>query len=117
MINLTPAAAEQILFAQEHGDSAGLALRIAARRDEDGQIEFAMGFDEEREQDLAFASRGVELLVGPSSQALLDGVTLDFVEYEAGDYRFIFIPPGSSCEAPAQSPGCGSGGCSGCRGG
>ena len=116
MISLTPAAAEQILVAQEQGDNAGLALRIAARLDDDGRIEFGMGFDEERERDLAFASQGVELLVGASSQALLEGVTIDFVEYEAGEYRFIFIPPESACEAPAQSPGCGSGGCSRCGG-
>lgn len=115
MMSLTPAAARQIQEAAEQGRHEGLSLRIAAHQGSDGEIEYGMGFDEEREEDVAFIEKGVNLLVGEASQALLDGTTLDFVEYQPGDFRFIFIPPQSESEAPPPSS-CGGGGCSRCGG-
>ncbi|MDD5295438.1 MAG: iron-sulfur cluster assembly accessory protein [Rhodocyclaceae bacterium] len=116
MITITPMAAEQIRAALAESEEEGLNLRIAARQTPDGGIEYGMGLDEVRENDMNFNCEGVEVLLGPSSRELLAGVILDFVEYQPGDFRFIFVPP-SSCSTGAASGGCGSGGCGGCGGG
>lgn len=117
MITITPSAAEQIRAALAESEEEGLYLRIAARHTPDGSIEFGMGLDEVRENDMNFNCEGVDVLLGPSSRDLLVGVSLDFVEYQPGEFRFIFIPPASSCSTGAASGGCGSGGCGGCGGG
>jgi iron-sulfur cluster assembly protein len=116
MITVTPGAAAQIRAAAIESEAAGLALRIAARRDADGSIHYAMGFDDAREPDLRLTSEGIELVVSPGERDLLSGMTLDFVEYEQGDFRFIFINPNDAATAPKPRQGCGSGGC-GCAGG
>jgi iron-sulfur cluster assembly protein len=92
-ITVTPGAAEQIRVAAEASDSKRLALRIAARRDADGTIDYQMGFDNARKGDLALDAGGIELVVAEENADLLDGMTLDYVELEPGDFRFIFINP------------------------
>ena len=116
MITVTPSAAQQIRIAATQSNADEMGLRIAARRDADGSLHYAMGFDEARDDDLVLPSEGIALVVSPAHRDLLDGLTLDYVEYEAGDFRFIFINPNES-PAPAPSPGgCGAGTC-GCGGG
>lgn len=91
---VTPQAVTQIKSAAQQSEiEAEPTLRIAARTLPDGSIDYSMGFDEQREFDLELASNGVSILIGPSSRALLEGVTLDFVEMEPGQFHFIFIPP------------------------
>ena len=120
MITVTPSAAQQIRIAATQADSDEMGLRIAARRDAAGAIHYAMGFDEARNDDRVVSSEGIALVVAAGETDLLDGMTLDYVEYAPGDFRFIFINPNDATSAPAEpapSPakGCGSGGC-GCGG-
>ena len=112
MITITPSAAAQIRAATDQAGVDGLALRIAARQDGEGGIEYGMGFDEARDTDTQLECAGVDVLVGAASHGLLTGTTLDFVEFEPGDFRFIFIPP---CTAAPQAGACSSGACGGCR--
>jgi iron-sulfur cluster assembly protein len=117
MITVTPSAAAQIRAAATQSDSDEMGLRIAARRAADGTLDYAMGFDEPRGDDLVLSSEGIALVVSPQNRELLDGMTLDYVEFEPGDFRFIFVNPNEPGAAPAGSGGgCGSGGC-GCGGG
>ena len=116
MITVTPTAEQQIRAAAIASDAEGLALRIAARRDADGSLHYAMGFDEVRGQDLRVASEGIDLVVATGERDLLTGMTLDYVEYEAGDFRFIFINPNDAPAPPPAGCGTGTGGC-GCAGG
>lgn len=113
MFTLTPAATNEILAAAERSDAIGLALRVAAQRDDDGSVRFGMGFDEERVGDDPLRFEDLTVLVGSGSRALLDGVVLDFVEIEPGLPQFVFIPPASAPDAPSA---CGSGGCGSCSG-
>jgi iron-sulfur cluster assembly protein len=79
-----------------------------------------MGFDAVRDTDLEVESEGVVVLVDPGHRALLAGMTLDYVEYEQGDFRFIFINPNdrpATPGAPGTTTGTGSGGGCGCKGG
>jgi len=125
MITVTPSAAQQIRIAATQSDADEMGLRIAARRDADGSLHYAMGFDDARDDDLVVPSEGIALVVSPAHRELLDGLTLDYVEYEAGDFRFIFINPNDAAAVPpaptdagadpAAPQGCGSGGC-GCGG-
>jgi iron-sulfur cluster assembly accessory protein len=93
MITVTPSAAQQIRVAATQSDCDEMGLRIAARRDATGGVHYVMGFDEARGDDLVVTSEGIAIVVAPSQTALLEGLTLDYVEYEAGDFRFILINP------------------------
>jgi len=118
MITVTPSAAQQIRVAATQSESDEMGLRIAARRAADGSLHYAMGFDEARNDDLVVTSEGIALIVSPRDTGLLDGMTLDFVEYEPGDLRFIFINPNDAAPVAAAEPaaaatapqGCGGGG-------
>lgn len=114
MLTVTTAAAAQIRAAAEDNDAVGMALRVAARRADDGSIEYGMGFDETHDDDepLDFGDLTVVVSAG-SSRTLLTGTTLDFVEIEPGNFRFIFVP-GEPEAASASAGSCGSGGCSRC---
>ena len=121
MFSLTPAAAQEILAAAQRSNAAGMALRVAARQVADGSIEYGMGFDDERDDDLPVEFGGLKVLVGSPSRPLLEGTVLDFVELEPGRHDFVFIPldepvaAASGCASAAPKAGaCGSGGCGSC---
>jgi iron-sulfur cluster assembly protein len=120
MITVTPQAARQILASAEQGGMEKLALRVAARRTPEGHFEYGLGFDELKDDDLTFDCEGLQVVCEPEYEALLKGATLDFVEIEPGEYRFIFLNPNDPhFQPPQESAGCApsscsSGGCSGC---
>jgi len=91
MITLSASAVRQILAATQTGGAQEQALRVAARRMPDGSLEYGLGFDEPREGDLALEQDGVQLLIGVPSQPLLEGITIDFSEYEPGARGFVFL--------------------------
>lgn len=102
MIKITDAAAEQIRRANNNPDVFEMILRVAAYQEDDGSVNFGMGFDIERADDEHLIVNGIQLLIAPGSTPYLQGVTLDFVEMSPGDLRFIFIPPYSAEDAPAD---------------
>ena len=110
--SLTKEAAAQIRQAAAD-DAADWSLRIAARRHDDGSMQYGMGFDEPREGDLPLELEGVRLLIGPPSQPLLQGTQLHYAELEPGRFDFIFIADAAAATEPT-SAGCGHGGCSSC---
>jgi len=117
MITLTDAAAKQILKSAEEGKMDNLALRLAAKQKPDGSMDYGMGFDEIRDDDMTFQCEGVEVVIAPEFGPLLKGATIDFVEFQPGDMRFIFMNPNDANYTPPAEEGeggCGSGGCSSC---
>ena len=112
MFALTPPAAEQIVRAAADQLDPQPMLRVAAKLDEDdGELVYGMGFDEQRENDLVVDCGGVTILISPPSQPLLANTTLDFAEVQPGEFQFIFR---GGCVSPEPKKGCGScgGGCS-----
>lgn len=109
MISLTKAAADQIRIAASQSGAENMALRIAARVNDAGMLEFGMGFDDERGNDAAVDSWGVTLLINAQSKPYLDDVTIDFTEVAPGESRFVF--------SKASAGGCGTGGGGGGGGG
>ncbi|MEX2241494.1 MAG: iron-sulfur cluster assembly accessory protein [Burkholderiales bacterium] len=93
MISVTPQAAEQIAKSAAQAGGGSPSLRLAARLDDKGVIEYGMGFDDAAEGDARVACNGVTILVAPGSVELLTGATLDYVEINPGEWRFIFLNP------------------------
>ena len=102
MIKITDAAAAQIRVANNNPDVFEMILRVAAYQEDDGSVNYGMGFDTEREADEHLVVNGIEILIAASSTPYLQGVTLDFVEMNPGDMRFIFIPPYSAEDGPTE---------------
>ena len=91
---ITPKAAAQVVQAAAESGEGQPVLRVAAKRDRDGSIDYAMGFDEPREEDTVSLQHGVRLLIGPTSIELLNDTVLDFVYMENEvDPQFIFRNP------------------------
>ena len=91
---ITPKAAAQVVHAAAESGEGQPVLRVAAKRDRDGSIDYAMGFDEPREEDTISLQHGVRLLIAPTSIELLNDTVLDFVYMENEvDPQFIFRNP------------------------
>jgi iron-sulfur cluster assembly protein len=102
MFQLTERAATQIIKAAQDNDATGLALRLAAKWQPDGSIEYIMGFDDLKIEDLHITSHGVDIVFAPAYKELLQGAVMDFVELEDGDFRFIFLNPNDPHYVPPQ---------------
>jgi len=103
MFEITESAAAQVLVAAEQGGTEGMALRMAAQRKEDGSIDYLMGFDEAKENDIRFSVRGIDVIMSPQYMTLLDDAVMDYVELEEGDFRFIFMNPEDANYSPPSS--------------
>ena len=93
MFKITASAAAQVVQAARQSGTSGMALRLAARKQADGSIEYVMGFDEATDDDIRFKSEGVEIVMEPEYVPLLDEAVMDFVEIEEGQQQFIFLNP------------------------
>ncbi len=94
MVSLSTAALEQIRHSAELGGAQSTPLRVAVKQLEDGSFHYAMGFDAQRlPGDSFFNFDGVDLVVALASKDLTDGMTIDYVELEAGKKEFIFLNP------------------------
>lgn len=112
MITLTESAIEQVKNAAEQSQAEGLALRLAAKKNQDGSMEYGMGFDEPKDDDLAFRFGDVEVVMGGEYGPLFNGTTIDFVEIEPGQWHFIFMNPNDANYQPQDDN---QGGCSTCN--
>lgn len=98
MITITPQAAKQIRTAAKEGDMENMSLRLAAKQNQEGAIEYGMGFDNKGPSDIEVVSEEIEVIIFDDHVPLLRGTTLDFVELNPGEFQFIFINPND----PAQ---------------
>jgi len=108
MFTLTPSAAEQIIraAAEQHESSHLPMLRVAAKPDDnDGELVYGMGFDDDRDDDLIIDCGGIKILISPRSQSLLENTTLDFTEVQPGEFQFVFF---ATCATPPAARNCGS---------
>ena len=104
MITVSTAAAEQIKESAKQGQMEGMALRLAAQKNEDGTLQYAMGFaDREMDDDINFESEGVKILVSAANYELLKDTELDFVALDDEEKQFIFKNPNDPNYKPATS--------------
>ena len=103
MISLTSAALEQIRQSAAAGEIGSMPLRIAIKEQDDGSFHYAMGFDEQRLPGDSFLNfDGVDLVVSATSKDLAEGMTIDYVELEPGQYQFIFLNPNDPTYVPPR---------------
>lgn len=100
MLTITTDAAEFIRHSAEQGSAQGLALRVAAQRKENGEIEYTMGFDEATEDDVEFKSADVKIVVAAVYADLLQNCVMDYAEIAPGERRIIFLNPNDPSYVP-----------------
>ena len=100
MFKITESAARQVEIAAKDGGTEGMALRLAAHQKAYGIIDYLMGFDEVKQDDIRVTSQGTEIVMSPEHAPLLDEAVMDYVELEKGDYRFIFLNPKDANYSP-----------------
>ena len=96
---------EQIKISADQTGSGSMGLRIAARMTPDESVDYGMGFDEPREDDIQFECNGVTILIAPGDEELLHGAHIDFVELEPGSSNFIFLNPNDPNYKPPTEEG------------
>lgn len=103
MISLTPSAIEQIKQSIEQGENASIPLRIAIKTQDDGSFHYAMGFDEQRLPGDNFVNiDDISLVVSQASKDYAEGMTIDYVELEPGQWQFIFLNPNDPTYVPPR---------------
>ena len=89
-LSITARAAQQVRRAAAASGAEAMALRVAAKREDDGSVLLGIGFDAERANDELIETAGVTLLVSHHSRDLLEDMVLDFVE---PDFVVVPAPP------------------------
>lgn len=112
MFTLSSAAARQIRQAASASGAQQMVLRIAAKLDADGSMQYGMGFDEPKEEDMKLEIEGVAVVIGGESQELLFDTLLDYVELTPGEFNFIFSNGRETQGETEQGAGAGCAGCS-----
>lgn len=92
-VTFSAAAIEQIKKSSQQSEHGHMALRIAATMTGDETVDYGIGYDEPRDDDIQFEQDGISILVAPSCEELLHGAHVDFVEIEPGQFHFIFLNP------------------------
>lgn len=104
-VTFSDSAIEQIKISAAQTDSSGMGLRIAARMTADESVDYGMGFDEPKDDDIQFDCNGITILISPSDEELLHGAHVDFVELEPGNSNFIFLNPNDPNYKPPTEEG------------
>lgn len=103
-INVTPAAAkfiQRMVRFGGRGENAGFRLEVSPGGCSGMSAQFSVEGAPGSDDHVVVLGGGITLFVPPKSFAMLEGVTIDFVE-NAMESRLAFIDP------KAQSCGCGS---------
>ena len=100
MIKITEAAAKQIIEAAKQEGMEDMALRLAARRKDDGSFDYMMGFDHPGEEDITITDNEAQIILSEENDAMLDGTTVDYVEMVEGKFHFIFLNPNDANYSP-----------------
>lgn len=112
MFTLSSAAARQIRQAASASGAQQMVLRIAAKLDADGSLQYGMGFDDPKEDDMKLELEGVAVVIGGESQELLFDTLLDYVELTPGEFNFIFSNGRQTQDETEPGAGAGCAGCS-----
>jgi iron-sulfur cluster assembly protein len=103
MITLTDRGAEKVReFLSSQGSEAELAgLRVGVRGGGCSGFQYALAFDQQRDDDAVFEDKGIRLLVDTPSLPYVSGSTIDYVDDLQG--------AGFKVENPNVTAACGCG--------
>lgn len=92
-IELTEKAVEEVKAIMQHKNiPEGYGLRVGMKGGGCGGMAFMLGFDKQKENDLAYEIEGIPVFVEKRHTMYLVGMKVDF--YEGSDARgFMFINP------------------------
>jgi len=93
IISFSPTAIAQMKTNMENSEHGNMALRIAATMTANETINYGIGFDEAKEDDIHFTDSGINFLVSPDCLELLNGTHINYVDIEKGQHHFIFLNP------------------------
>jgi len=93
VFTVTKAAVAELKKSMAHHDFDDMPLRIAAQKNEQGEFEYQMGFDEAVPGDSMIGCRGIDVIIAKQHKTLLQGTKLDYVDMEDGEKHFIFLNP------------------------
>lgn len=105
MVEVSVQAAQQIIKSAHESKMLGIPLRVAATKNADGSIHYGIGFDDignQQGSDQRFTSNGIEIVVAESSLDLVKGMTIDYVEIEPKQFRFVFLNPNDPNYSPPE---------------
>ncbi len=102
MFKVTKAAAKELRRSMAHHDFDDMPLRVAARKNEEGAVDYQMGFDEAGPGDAMVASNGIDVVIAKEHKPLLAGTELDFVQLDDGNMHFIFLNPNDPTFVPPK---------------
>lgn len=91
MLVISEKAAEMAQLSAESSGCEGQALRVTAKKDDKGRVAYNMGFDDRKEGDEAWESRGIAFIADPASAVLLKDTVLDFQDLPQGGPQFTFL--------------------------
>ena len=111
MFTLSGAAARQIQQSASASPAQELTLRVAAKLEVDGSIQYGMGFDDAKDDDIQLKFEGVQVVIGPEFHELLFDTVLDYVELQPGEFNFIFSRSRTTQAAPTSGADCASAVC------
>jgi iron-sulfur cluster assembly protein len=82
MITLTDNGAEKVrdFLGQQHTVAATSGLRVGVRGGGCSGFQYALAFDEQRDDDTVFEDKGIRLLVDRASLPYVKGSVIDFVD-------------------------------------
>ena len=100
MFKVSKSAAAEIKRSLLEHEFDDMPLRVAAQRNEDGSIEYQMGFDEAGPGDTMVASSGVDVVIARDHLVLLNGAEMDYVTLDDGGNNFIFLNPNDPTFVP-----------------
>lgn len=104
-VTFSDSAIKQIKISAEQPGNSGMGLRIAARMTPDESVNYGLGFDEARDDDIQFECDGITILISSGDEELLHGAHIDFVELEPGKSNFIFLNPNDPNYKPPTEEG------------
>ncbi|MBU3917794.1 iron-sulfur cluster assembly accessory protein [bacterium] len=114
MFEITDNAAKQFKTSAEAIGDDTLSFRISARKSETKGIQYNMGFDKPREEDISCLLNGIQTIVDPKSAKLVKSMIIDFRELD-GLEQFVFINPNDKENCETSPSGCDPEGNASCR--
>ncbi len=99
-LTFSPSALKQIKKSAQESDNSNMGLRFAARMTADESVDYGIGFDGAKDDDIKFDCEGITILISPDNEELLHGAHVDFVEIEKGQFHFIFLNPNDPNHKP-----------------
>ena len=94
MVKLTPAAAEQIRASAHASNAVDLPLRIEVAKNDDGSLQYALGFDDVGgDEDVRFETEGIAIVMPAASLEWARQLLVDYVTLDSGETAFVFLNP------------------------